>query len=200
MQEANGSPRWIRATLPAAARTCFPMRRALDLLYNLSGFLAGLFLVGVAALTFLRIVGRLLGFPAESYDDFAGYSMAASSFLGLAWTLRSGGHIRVDLLLRRLKGSYRWVMEGACLVTSCFLTMYFAWHAVDMALTSYQLSEVSQGLVPVPLWIPQSGMALGLVVLAIAFADDLIVLLSGGNPSYETGESVEQGSSPLIER
>jgi hypothetical protein len=54
-----------------------------------------------------------------------------------------------------------------------------------MTVTSYQLGDVSQGLVPVPLWIPQSGMALGLVVLFIAVADDLVQVLRGTETSYD---------------
>jgi len=64
------------------------MRGALDLLYKGSGFLAGFFLVAVAVLSAAQIAARELGFAAYSYDDFAGFCLAASSFLGLAYTFR----------------------------------------------------------------------------------------------------------------
>lgn len=176
------------------------MRAALDGLYRASGVLAGFFLVCIAAMTLAQIGGRLLGFAARSYDDFAGFAMAASFFLGLAWTMRCGEHIRVSLLLEHLKLGRRRAMEIACLVVSLFLCGYFAWYAIDMTWTSYQLNDVSQGLVAVPLWIPQLAMALGLVVLAIALADDLLVALRGGVPSYEAAEAKKAGAMPLFER
>ena len=176
------------------------MRTALDWLYRASGMLAGVFLVGIAAMTLAQVGGRLLGFAARSFDDFAGFAMAASCFLGLAWTMRCGEHIRVSLLLHKLHGRTRRVMEIACLVVSVFLCAYFAWYAIDMAWTSYQLGDVSQGLVGVPLWIPQSAMALGLLVLAIALADDLLVALRGGMTSYEAAELSKAGTVPSFER
>lgn len=176
------------------------MRAALDWLYRGAGVAAGVFLVGIAAMTLAQIGGRLLGFAARSFDDFAGFAMAASFFLGLAWTLRCGEHIRVTLLVHHLHGGKRRVMETACLVVSLFLCAYFAWYAVDMTWTSYQLSDVSQGLVAVPLWIPQLAMALGLVVLAIALADDLLAALRGRTTSYEAAEIAKAGELPSFER
>jgi TRAP-type C4-dicarboxylate transport system permease small subunit len=159
--------------------------------------LAGAFLVGIAAMTLAQIGGRTLGFAARSFDDFAGFAMAASFFLGLAWTMRCGEHIRVTLLLHHLKGRKRHVMAIIALAVSLFLCGYFAWYSVDMTWTSYQLNDVSQGLVAVPLWIPQLAMALGLVVLAIALADDLLLALRGGIPSYEAAEAAKAGAAPV---
>jgi hypothetical protein len=44
---------------------------------------------------------------------------------------------------------------------------------------------MAQGVVPVPLWIPQLGYAAGLIILAIAFVDELVHVLGGGAPRYE---------------
>ena len=142
----------------------------------------------IAGLSVAQIGGRLLGFDAYSFDDFAGFCMAASSFLGLAHTYRRNEHIRVSILVDRLTGGRRQVLETLCLTASTFLIGYFAWYATDMMLTSYQINDVSQGLVAVPLWLPQSGMALGLVIMTIAMLDDLIAVIMRGSPSYLIAE------------
>ncbi len=176
------------------------MRTALELLYKTSGLAAGFFLVAIGALTAAQIIGRLAGFPAYSFDDFAGFSMAASSFLGLAYTLRANEHIRMTLVLHHMHGAPRRALEIACLAVATFLVGLFAWFTCDMTLTSYELNDVSQGLVPVPLWIPQSGMALGLVVLAVAFVDDLVAMLRGRRTSYETAAAERTSAAPTFER
>jgi TRAP-type C4-dicarboxylate transport system permease small subunit len=155
------------------------VRPALDSLYRGSGLLAGFFLVAIAVLSLMQIGGRLLGFAAHSYDEFAGYCMAASSFLGLAYTLRASEHIRMTLLLHHLRGRGRQALEIACLGAALFLSGFFAWYALDMTRFSYVTGDISQGLVPVPLWIPQAAMAAGLAVLVVALADDLVVALRG---------------------
>jgi TRAP-type C4-dicarboxylate transport system permease small subunit len=171
------------------------MRAALELLYRASGLAAGFFLVAIGALTAVQILGRLAGFAAYSFDDFAGFSMAASSFLGLAYTLRANEHIRMTLVLHHTRPALRRALEIVSLAVATFLVGLFAWFSCDMTFTSYQLGDVSQGLVPVPLWIPQSGMALGLVVLAIAFVDDLTAVLRGRPASYE-----RTAEAPTFER
>ncbi|OGA33120.1 MAG: hypothetical protein A3F75_09205 [Betaproteobacteria bacterium RIFCSPLOWO2_12_FULL_64_23] len=164
------------------------MRKFLDWLYTGSGVLAGVFLILIAALSLTQICGRVLGFDAYSFDDFAGFCMAASSFLGLAHTYRRNEHIRVAILVERLSGGRRRVLEALCLMASTFLIGYFAWYAADTVLTSYQINDVSQGLVAVPLWLPQSGMALGLAIMTIALLDDLIAVFKRGTPSYLLAE------------
>ncbi len=175
------------------------MRAALELLYRASGLAAGFFLVAIGALTAVQILGRLLGFAAYSFDDFAGFSMAASSFLGLAYTLRANEHIRMTLVLHHTRPALRRALEIVCLVVATFLVGLFAWFTCDMTFTSYQLGDLSQGLVPVPLWIPQSGMALGLAVLAVAFVDDLVAVLRGRPTSYARAEAQRAAETPTFE-
>ena len=164
------------------------MRKTLERLYTGSGILAGAFLVLIAALSLAQICGRLFGFDAYSFDDFAGFCMAASSFLGLAHTYRRNEHIRVALLVDRFSGGARRVLEILCLTASTFLIGFFAWYATDMAWTSHVINDVSQGLVSVPLWLPQSGMALGLAIMTVALLDDLIIVLARSTPSYIVAE------------
>ena len=177
------------------------MRAALSAIYKGSGLLAGFFLVAIAVLSLTQIVERLLGFAAHSYDEFAGYCMAASSFLGLAWTLRCDEHIRMTLAIGGMKGGRRRAMEAVCLAVAAVISGYFAWSSAAMVWTSYTLGDLSQGLVPVKLWIPQSGMALGLVILLLAFIDDLLVVLSGGTASYEVSKTAQStADAPAFER
>jgi len=164
------------------------MRKILDGLYTGSGVLAGVFLVLIGALSLAQISGRVLGFDAYSFDDFAGFCMAASSFLGLAHTYRRNEHIRVALVIDRFEGDTRRLLEILCLAASTFLIGYFAWWAIDMVLTSYEIHDVSQGLVAVPLWLPQGGMALGLAIMTCALLEDLVTVLRRGTPSYLVAE------------
>ncbi len=164
------------------------MRAVLDGLYRVSGILAGVFLIAIAALVTAQIVFRQVGIQIPSADDFAGFSMAASAFLGLAPTLRAGGHIRVSLFLGFLPDRGKQAMEYLCLIAGIGLTGYLTWFSLDLMLESLEFGDKSQGLVPIPLWIPQVGMVLGAAILTIAFADDLLRLLTDGRPSYEVSE------------
>lgn len=177
------------------------MRKALDLLYKASGVLAAGFLAAIAAVVLLQVganaigsvsawvTGTPTGFVIPSYAEFAGFFLAASSFLALPYTLRAGGHIRVELLIQRAPPALRRVIEVWCLGLGAAMAGYFAWFTIALTRESFAYGDVSPGMVPIPLWLPQGAMSLGLVVLTIAFLDELFQVLTGRRPSYE-----EQGN------
>ncbi len=179
------------------------MRKFLDQLYRGSGALAALFLAAICATVLLQVGANLIdkvvvwfggvppGLLVPSYAEFTGFFLASASFLALPYTLREGGHIRVSLLIQHLSGRPRRAIELWCLGSAAMLTAYFTWFLIALVFESLKFGDVSPGMVPVPLWIPQSGMALGLVVLTIALFDELVTVLRGGRPSYQgKGESL----------
>ena len=44
---------------------------------------------------------------------------------------------------------------------------------------------MAQGVLAVPLWIPQLGYSGGLVILLIAFIDEFFFVIAGNAPRYE---------------
>ena len=161
------------------------MRTVVDRLYLFAGFAAGGFMVLIFVLMMVLSAGRPLGVNLPAGDDLVAWSMVAMSFLGLAHTFRSGEMIRVGLLIDLLGGRTRRTFEIGALLIGCGFIAFFAWYAVLMTYDSWQFHDRAQGVLPVPLWIPQLGYAGGLVILLIAFVDELIHVLSGGEPRYE---------------
>lgn len=171
-------------------------RRILDACYRLAALLAAACLAAVGVLVLAQIVGRWFGVIVPSAEDFAGFLLAASTFLALAYTLRSGGHIRVTLLLHRLPPRLRRGFELAVLIVALLLAGYAAWACVLLVVESWRIGEVSSGYVPVPLWIPQLPMAAGLAIFAVALLDELIRLLRGGAPEYLRHEDADTAAVP----
>jgi TRAP-type C4-dicarboxylate transport system permease small subunit len=160
------------------------IRKALDGLYLATGLLAGLFLVAIFLVMMFLSVGRELGINAKSGDDIAAWCMAAMGFLGLAHTFKKGELIRMGLLVERLEGRLRQLVECGALLLALGICGYFAWHAVLLTYDSWRLNDLSTGVLVIPLWIPQLGFAVGLVVLAIAILDELVCVLGGAFPRY----------------
>jgi len=155
------------------------VRKSLDTLYDAAGYLAAFFMVGVLAMVLASVLGRLAGFNLRGSDAYAGYCMAAASFLALAHTLKRGEHIRVSLLLERFHGKLRRPLEIWSHAAGSFFCAVLAWYSVRLVWLSYQYHDVSQGNDATPMWIPQISMALGAVVLFIAMVDDFVRLLRG---------------------
>ena len=164
------------------------IRRALDALYAASGVAAVSFLILIAVLTVAQMIGRLIGKPVPSADDFAGFCMAGAVFLGMTYTLRSGGHIRVLTLLTRLKPGPRRGLEILCAAASVLIIGTLTWYAFGMMLDTRNFGEYTLGVVPVQKWIPMTFMVSGLIVFLIALLDELVRLLRGEKPLYAVRE------------
>jgi TRAP-type C4-dicarboxylate transport system permease small subunit len=155
------------------------MRKLLDALYDGAAWLAALFMIGVLVMVLLSILGRQFGFHVRGTDAYAGYCMAAAGFLALAHTLKRGEHIRVTLLVTRLTGRAHHTMEMWALSAAVLLAGLFAFFAVRLAVQSYQFHDISTGNDATPLWIPQLAMAVGTLILLIAFIDEWVLQLTG---------------------
>ena len=151
------------------------MRKLLDALYDGAAWIAALFMVGLLVMVLLSIVSRQLHFHVPGTDAYAGYLMAGSSFLALAHTLKRGEHIRVTLLLSALTGRVRRGFELWSLAAAVALSGLFALYSARLAWTSRVINDVSTSNDATPLWIPQLGMALGTLILFIAFIDELVL-------------------------
>lgn len=183
MSTSNRQP--VERGLVISGVTPFTFRRALDYLYRLSGGLAAFFLLSIGVSIVFQFVGRWFGLVVDS-TEASGFCMAASSFLGLAYTLRCGGHIRVNLLLTRLAPGLRHWLELWCCGVAAAILAFLSWHAVVQVLQSYEFGDRSPGLIGMYFWIPQSGMALGLIIMAVAFIDEIFSIIRGNELSYET--------------
>lgn len=174
------------------------MRKFLDGLYLGSGYLAGLFLIAIFLLMMALSIGRQINLNLKSGDDITAWCMAAMAFLGLAHTFKSGEMIRVGLLTERLTGRAKWLAELFALLTAAVFIGFFAWQVVLMTYTSWLINDTSTGVLVIPLWIPQTGFAAGLVILFIAIVDELVHVLKGNKPTYE--KEPPKTAEELIER
>ena len=157
------------------------VRSGLDYLYLAAGILAALCLVTILGLIVVQMLARWTGEVFPGAPDYAGYAMAAASFLGFANALNRGSHIRVSILLNALgPGARRW-MEVWCFGIGAAVMWYFVWYARKFVFWSWKLHDVSQGQDRTALWIPQSIMLIGAAILAIALTDHLIHVIFAGD-------------------
>ncbi|HWV08990.1 TRAP transporter small permease [Pseudomonas sp. GD03944] len=148
-------------------------------LYTLSGLLAGVFLILICVLIVAQILARQFGTMIPSTDEFAAYCMAASGFLALPYALMRGAHIRVELLFRVLPRRSLFAVEVLSNVVGLVIAAYLAWYCALFVLESYEFKEVSSGLLPIPMWIPQLPMVLGTAILVIAMTERLVLVCKG---------------------
>jgi TRAP-type C4-dicarboxylate transport system permease small subunit len=162
------------------------MRQYLNHVYRLCDWLAALCVLVLTIIVVVQILGRMAGITIPGAHEAAAFLMAAAIYLALAYTLAVNGHIRVTLVLERLKPKARWWTEIWCHVFSIYMIGYLAIFSVILAWRSWQGEESSEGLIPIPLFIPQIAMALGVCLLELRLLDQLVELLRFGAIKAET--------------
>lgn len=160
------------------------MRRFLDRLYLVSGAIGAIFVALICVLMVGQSIGRELGIRTGAVNDLVSWFCAAASFFAMAHAFKHGDFVRVTLLLEKLGPRMRRAMEIACLSVATVAVGYLAWWANRFTYDSWAFNEVAQGLLPIPIWIPQASFALGSILLLVAVVDELVIVLRGGKPSY----------------
>ncbi len=152
------------------------MRNALDRLYLSSGYAAALALLAILGLVIVQMVARWMGLLFKGGAQYAGYAMAATSFLAMAYTFNNAAHIRVSLFVNTA-GRWRRAVEIWCYTLAAVAGCFLAWYAVKATRLSYKINDISQGQDATPLWMPQTFMAIGAVIFAVALVDNVVRLL-----------------------
>ena len=160
-----------------------------DRFYLASGYASGFCIALIMVVILAQIVGRMFGFIIPSAEDVSGYALADATFFGLAYTFHEGGHIRVTLVIQKWSGRPRYFQELSVLIFGFGLASYMTFYSWHMVWESYIFGEVSHGYIPIPLWIPQIPVGLGMLALNIAILDDLIAIIRKRTPSYQQHEN-----------
>lgn len=157
------------------------IRKTLDGLYGLAGALAALCLIAILGLIVVQMLARWTGEVFPGAPDYAGYAMAAASFLAFANALNKGSHIRVSILLNAVGPRFKYVLEIWCFAIGTavgWYMVYYIWRMIGFAI---RFNDVSQGQDATPMWIAQMPIMVGAVILAIALTDSLVTLLVKGH-------------------
>ncbi|MCR4268904.1 TRAP transporter small permease subunit [Nitratireductor sp. ZSWI3] len=138
-------------------------------LTRLGGALSAVTILAVLVTTAVSVFNRyVLGRPIMGADEATGFLVVVIVMLGAAEALRRGDHIRIDLLFDRFGPRGRWWLDlWSSLTVLVFAALFCitSWHTV---IFSRRFGAYSTGYLSLPMWIPQSVMVVGAVLLGIA--------------------------------
>jgi len=142
----------------------------------------------------IQVVGGTpLGLNLPSYAEISGFLLASTTFLALAGTFLADGHIRVNLFVDLLPAGARKGTEIFCLTVSTGITATLCWGLLQLLYSSLKFGDTSYGLLPIPLWIPQSFLCLGVIVFLACLVRALVIAISAESAHFSVAE-VGEGS------
>ena len=127
-------------------------------LFKLESFLALIGGIAVFSLMLLAVVsvgGRnFFNRPLSGYVDWIEQAMPLIAFVGISYTQRLGGHIRMDILVGRLRGRFLWAAEFLSTLIMLVLMVLLVWGTYSHFLRSFDFAS--------PMWSRDSSLDIGL--------------------------------------
>jgi TRAP-type C4-dicarboxylate transport system permease small subunit len=162
------------------------MRKHLNTLFDWAGYAAGVCIFLIFALMIFASIGRELNMRVGGVNDLVAWLCAAGSFLAMAHAFKNGDFVRVTLGLEKASKGLRRFFELSSLIIATLAVGYLAFWACKFTYESYVFQEYSNGLIAIPIWIPQMSFVVGAVLLFLAVLDELYIVLKGERPTYVT--------------
>jgi TRAP-type C4-dicarboxylate transport system permease small subunit len=175
------------------------LRRFLDRLYAASGALAALCIAAICVLMLAQAGGREFGLLIRGADDITAWLCAASAFFALGHTFRHGELVRVGLWIDMLGPQKRRYAELVALTLTALFVGYMTWAVVRFVYDSWQFHEVAQGLIQLPIWIPQLSFVIGVSIFLVAVLDELVAVVRNEKPAYQVAEEERRAKGDFSE-
>lgn len=161
----------------------FFLFRWIDVLTDFGGGLASISLAGLTIVVVLEILLRFLfNAPTIWVGEMSVYLCMACGLLGAAYALRMDMHFGITIIIDRISAKTRRRMRILTNSMGLVYAMVLLIKGFQMAQFSYEMEDVSTGLMATPLWIPNLLIPLAGLLLALQFINKLAEDFSNKNP------------------
>lgn len=166
-------------------RVGYIIERITDIVGYVSGWLVPLMMILVAVEVFMRYILRQ---PLMVADEFSAYMLVALSYLGLAYTWKQGGHVRINLLVNRLPARVSSWIRLIGLIGIFIFLMGLSQAGYKMIIYALKINLRSPTWLIVPLFWPQLTVFIGFILLTLL----LVVQIARTIIKIRAGEKVEE--------
>ncbi|UWQ92828.1 TRAP transporter small permease [Rhodobacteraceae bacterium M382] len=131
--------------------------RQLLKLEQVLALLSGIAVFSLMVLAVVSVGGRnAFNAPLPGYVDWIEQAMPLIAFMGIAYVQRDGTHIRMDIVISRLKGRALWLFELISVLLILILMMALVYGSWSHFLRSFDFAA--------PLWSRDSSIDIGLPI------------------------------------
>jgi C4-dicarboxylate transporter DctQ subunit len=155
---------------------------------NVAALLAGFATLAIVVLISYDVAMRyVFNEPQIFVDEVASFLEVLVVFGGAAYTFRTNGHVRVDLLTNHVSPTTRAWMRAVTLLLGVVFLAVVIWVTTQSAITAWHYGRVSAVML-YPLWLPMAIIPAGLALMALAMLVTLVRqvrLLAGPPPARD---------------
>ncbi|MBM3491819.1 MAG: TRAP transporter small permease [Alphaproteobacteria bacterium] len=157
-----------------------------DAIARLSGYVGAAAMAAIAVLIIAEVFMRgLFNYSLSFAWESATYCLMGAVFLGAAFTLRSDGHIRVNLLTENVPKSLGRLVDMACTLVGIGFCAFLTHALTQKTLDDFASGSHTPTPMETPLVIPGGVIALGLLMLTLQMVARLVRLFLGEPPEID---------------
>ncbi len=140
----------------------------------LGGVIAAVCLMTLAIIiTYEAIMRYLFNAPTTWVKEISICLSIAIGFLGAAYCLKQDGHFSITIVVDKLKPKNKKALKILTNLMGLLYSIIFVYKGIEMVKFSYDMEDVSSGLLEFPLWIPELLLPCGGLLLALQFVNKL---------------------------
>ena len=140
----------------------------MDRLYFILGYVCGVELLLLGFFITYQVVARKLDWvQAPGTDVMSGYVLAMAATWAFSYSLRSGSHVRIDVLLPYMGTRTRAAADWLAIFAVLFLGWVTMWKMWENVVNNYERGVVTNDYPLTPLFIPKIVVSLGFTLLCL---------------------------------
>jgi len=148
--------------------------RAISKVENLFNGIGAIFIVIVMVYMCAEVLSRkFLGRPLPGVIDWVELAMGTFAFLGASYCQRVGGHVRMELLVGRLRGRILWFCEALAVAVALFYISVIAFKSfTEDFMWAFELGDSTMDI-ELPVWPSKLIVPIAMSLLAVRLAINL---------------------------
>ncbi len=147
----------------------------IDKLADIGGYISSVFMILIVSLILIEIFLRTF-FNTSTLisDEYSAYFFVVVVMLGLAYTFKEDGHIRITIVLGRLNKKLNKILDLICLLIALFLTIFMFYYSLKMVIDTHSLDMRADSIAETPLYIPQIALPVGYFLFILSILGKII--------------------------
>ena len=153
--------------------------RVTDKIYFIMAWVCGLELLLLGFFITYQVIARKLGWVmAPATDVMSGYVLAMAATWAFSYSLRSGSHVRIDVLLPYMSKNIRAIADWTAVLAVAFFAYITTWKMWGNVVDNYTRGVVTNDYPLTPLFIPKIVVALGFSLLVITAVQMMLSMIT----------------------
>lgn len=149
--------------------------KTVEVVSEVSGWSVGWLIFIMMLMILVEVLTRyILRSPLAIVDEFGGYILVAITYVGLAYTWKTRGHVRVEFLFNKLPMKLQKKLRVTMLILASIFSFGLIKASYELLSFSHQLGARSGSWLRIPLIWPQLVLMIGSIFLMLQLVAEVI--------------------------